>query len=342
MKNIKLNNIIGIDISKATLDVALLINNELIDSNSFSNNLDGFKKLLFWLKSKNLNLNLNNTLFCMEKTGIYSIRLSNFLSENKYNVWLEDPIKIAKSDGFKRGKNDKIDSVRIVQYAFRFQDKLLLFEPNDKIYDKLNHLFSLRDRLILILGILNKPLHESKEIFNKNFQKALESICYLPIFYIKLSIKTVDKKLDNLVKENSEIKRKYQIATSVKGIGKQTAIYLLIITKGFTKIKTARQCSCFGGMAPFEYISGSSIKGRTKISKLGNKKLKKLVHMGAISILNSKKGQEYNYYNRKVSEGKHKMKVINALRNKILGRVFACIRDDRFYEESYHKYKKVS
>ncbi|MCP3659895.1 MAG: IS110 family transposase, partial [Bacteroidetes bacterium] len=53
--------------------------------------------------------------------------------------------------------------------------------------------------------------------------------------------------------------------TSVKGIGKQTAIYLLIISRGFTKIKTARKCSCFGGMAPFEHSSGSSIKGRTKI-----------------------------------------------------------------------------
>ncbi len=337
MKTTKFNNIIGIDISKNTFDVALLINNKLNDSNIFSNNLEGFKKLILWTKSKNINL--NNILFCMEKTGIYSIKISNFLSRNKYKAWLEDAIKISKSEGFKRGKNDKIDAIRIAKYAFRFQDKLDLFEPNNEIYDKLNHLFALRERLILILGILNKPLFESKEILDKSFQKVLEVICKLPILYIKISIKTVDKQLDNLLKKNTQINKKYKIATSVKGIGKQTAIYLLIISRGFTKIKTARKCSCFGGMAPFEHSSGSSIKGRTKISNLGNKKLKRLVHMGAVSILNSKKGEEFEYYCDKVLEGKHKMKVINALRNKILARVFACIRDNRMYEENYNKYK---
>lgn len=149
MKTIKFNNIIGIDISKNTFDVALLINNKLNDSNIFSNNLEGFKKLILWLKSKNTNS--NNILFCMEKTGIYSIKLSNFLSKNKYKIWLEDAIKISKSEGFKRGKNDKIDAIRIANYAFRFQDKLNLFEPNDEIYEKLNHLFSLRERLILVV-----------------------------------------------------------------------------------------------------------------------------------------------------------------------------------------------
>ncbi len=340
MKTIKFNNIAGIDISKNTFDVAFLINNKFDKSNIFFNNLQGFKKLISWLKSKNINL--DSILFCMEKTGIYSIKLSNFLAENKYKIWLEDGIKIAKSKGFKRGKNDKIDAIRIAKYAFRFQDKLNLFDLNNEIYEKMNHLFSLRERFILILGILNKPLLESKGIFEKSFQLVLETLCLLPITYIKLSIKKVDKKLDDLIKENSEINVKYKIATSVKGIGKQTAIYLLIISRGFTKIKDSKKCSCFGGMAPFEFSSGSSVKGRTKISSLGNKKLKRLVHMGAISILNSKKGEEYDYYCRKVKEGKHKMKVINALRNKMLARVFACIRDNRMYKEDYNKYKKAS
>jgi len=340
MKPIKFNNIIGIDISKNTFDAAFLINNKLDDSNIFSNNLQGFKKLILWLKSKNINL--DSILFCMEKTGIYNIKLSNFLSKNHYKIWLEDAIKISKSEGFKRGKNDKIDAIRIAQYAFRFQDKLNLFDSNNETYEKMNHLFSLRERLILVQGILNKPLIESSGIFEKSFQKVLETICSLPILYIKMSIKKVDKKLDDLIKENSEINQKYKIATSVKGIGKQTAIYLLIISRGFTKIKNSKKCSCFGGMAPFEFSSGSSIKGRTKISSLGNKKLKMLVHMGAISILNSKKGEEYEYYCRKVKEGKHKMKVINALRNKMLARVFACIRDNRMYEENYYKYEKAS
>lgn len=340
MKTIEYNTIIGIDISKDSFDVSLLIDNKFKETMIFSNNENGINKLIIWVKSKKLNL--DRVLFCMEKTGIYSMKLSNTLSSKNYKVWLEDPIKISKSEGFKRGKNDKIDSIRIANYAYRFQDKLELLVTTDEIYEELTHLFSLRDRLVLVLGILKNPLKESKGIFSKGFQKTLEMICRLPIIHIENSIKKVDQKLDDLLKKNKKINEKFIIATSVRGIGKQTAIYLLIISRGFTKITTSRKCSCFGGMAPFEYSSGSSVRGKTKVSNLGNKRLKKLVHMGAISVLTSKKGEEYEYYTRKVGEGKHKMKVINALRNKILARVFACIRDNRMYESEYKKVKKAS
>ena len=335
MKNVKFNNIFGIDISKKSFDIALVLDNVYNDSNTFTNGQEGFKKLLLWLKSKKINL--NKVLFCMEKTGIYGVKLSKFLLKNKYKVWLEDPIKISKSEGFKRGKNDKIDAIRIAKYAYRFQDKLNLYSYNDEIYDKMQHLFSLRERLIMILKILQTALKETNGILDCKFQKILESICYLPILYIKNSIKEVEKKLDILINENKEINKKYKITSSVKGIGKQTAIYLLIISRGFTKIKTARKCSCYSGTAPFEYSSGTSIKGRTKISCFGNKKMKKLLYMGALSIIYQKKGEEYEYYNRKVAEGKHKMKIINALKNKMLSRVFACIRENREYKENYNK-----
>jgi len=335
MKDTKFENIVGMDISKATFDVALLINNKLDDSNKFSNDLKGFEKLLLWLKSKNIST--NKILFCAEKSGLYSYKLAKYMIHKKYNLWLEDPIKISMSEGFKRGKSDKIDAVRIAKYALRFIDNLKLFKANEAIYDKMNYLFSLRERLITVLGIIETPLNESKEIFDSKFQKVFNTICLLPILHLKRSIKKVDKKLDDLLEEDVEINKKYKIASSVKGIGRQTAIYLLIISRGFTKIKTSRKCSCYSGIAPFEYSSGTSVKGKTKVSRFGNKKLKKLLYMGAISIIAHKKGEEYDYYCRKVSEGKHKMKVINALKNKMLSRVFACIRENREYEKNYIK-----
>jgi len=170
MKNTRFENIVGIDISKDYFDVALLKNNKLEDSNKFSNDLKGFKNLISFLKSNNLNT--NNVLICAEKTGIYSIRLSQYIVEKKYKLWLEDGIKIAKSEGFKRGKTDKIDAVRIAQYALRFQDKLQLWEPNEEIYDKMSHLFSLRERLIRVLGILEKPLLKVKIFLKKPFKSS--------------------------------------------------------------------------------------------------------------------------------------------------------------------------
>ncbi len=265
------------------------------------------------------------------------MKLSKYLSHNNCKFWLEDGIKISKSEGLKRGKNDKIDSEGIAKYALRFQDNIRLFELQDAVYEKLDILFSSRERLLKAVTSLEIALNETSGIIDSKFQKKLETVFRLPIKHLKTGINKVEKETSSLIKSDESINKKYEIASSVRGVGSQTALYLLSVTKGFTRIETSRKCSCFGGMAPFEYSSGTSIRGRTRISNMGDKKLKKLLHMGAVSILAQKKGEEYDYYCRKVAEGKHKMKVINALRNKILGRVFACIRDNREYDAEYKR-----
>ena len=94
--------------------------------------------------------------------------------------------------------------------------------------------------------------------------------------------------------------------------------------------------ACYAGIAPFEHTSGTSIKGRTRVSHLANKSLKTLLHMGALSAI--KNSEEIGaYYRRKVEEGKPKMVVINAVRNKLVLRIWACIREDRMYEKTYTK-----
>ena len=90
--------------------------------------------------------------------------------------------------------------------------------------------------------------------------------------------------------------------------------------------------ACYSGVAPFKYQSGTSIKGRAKVSHLANKSIKALLHMAAISVIRLD-GDLAGYYHRKVAESKHKMLVLNAVRNKILKRVYSCIRENRNYEK---------
>ena len=101
-----------------------------------------------------------------------------------------------------------------------------------------------------------------------------------------------------------------------------TSIYLILVTKGFTTFKNSRQLSCYAGVAPFEYSSGSSIKGRTKVSHFADKKLKSLLNMCA---MNTKKcdPELKLYYERKLEEGKHNLTALNAVANKIVLRIFA-------------------
>ena len=82
------------------------------------------------------------------------------------------------------------------------------------------------------------------------------------------------------------------------------AMYLLMCTNNFSKIKTYRKGACYAGIAPFEHSSGSSIRGKTRISQMGNKNLKKLLHICSLSVLKSKKGELYDYFERKINERK--------------------------------------
>ena len=121
---------------------------------------------------------------------------------------------------------------------------------------------------------------------------------------------------------------------SIKGVGNQLATGIIIASHAGQKLRHAKAMACYAGVAPFEHKSGTSVRGRTKVSPLANKSLKTLLHRGALSAIRN--NQEIKaYYERKVAEGKPKMLVINAVRNKLITRIFACIRDGRKYQKNY-------
>lgn len=126
--------------------------------------------------------------------------------------------------------------------------------------------------------------------------------------------------------------QQYKVVSSVHGVGKVLATELIIITNEFKRFFSAKQLACYAGVVPFEHSSGSSIRGKTRVSRLANMRLKSLFHMAAIACL--RKGNElYEFYQKKVALGKSKMAVINAIRNKIIHRIFACVGDNRLYEK---------
>ena len=133
-----------------------------------------------------------------------------------------------------------------------------------------------------------------------------------------------------IIKEHAAIEKNFKLITSIPGIGKQTALYLMIVTKNFTAFKEARQVACYAGVAPFPYQSGSSINGRTKVNNLADKKLKSLLNMCALSA-NKYDVELKEYFERKVNEGKNKMLVLNNIRNKLLARGFAVINRQEPY-----------
>lgn len=311
----------GIDVSKLWLDIAVFKPGHGISYRArINNNTKEIRGFLRGLK-KQLNAEITEHLFCMEHTGKYGHAFLNASILEQAKVWVELPIQIKRSQGLVRGKTDQWDAARIAQYAYRFADKAVFWMPADKTIQDLKELQVKRNRLVKVHAQLTQE-NKADPLFKK------------PLLAIKQAIQAVETKMEALIVQNESAGQQYELLKTVPGIGKQTAMALIIVTNGFTRLTETRKLSCYSGLAPFPYSSGSSVKGRTKVSKMGDKKLKVLLNLSAWNAIRSITAFK-DYFNRKVSEGKHKMSVINAVRNKLLALALAVIKRNSPFEKNY-------
>jgi transposase len=326
------NFFIGIDVSKKTLDFAVFKGKELLFKWVSENDEPGIRK--FWAQLKlQHGFCVNEAIFCMEHTGIYNQHLLSFLYSKKAFVCLEAAVHIKLSSGLQRGKSDQIDAVRIAQYANKNSLELRLWQPKRQVIQQLKHLSGLRNRVINARKQLTVALNETIS-FDKNAACECKKLCKASLKALDEDIKRIELKMDQVITSDGELKRLFSIVTSVEGIGKVTATEMIITTNEFKDITDPAKFACYSGVAPFEYSSGSSIKGKPRVSHKANKTMKSLLHMAALVAINYNADMKA-YYQRKVEQKKNKMLVINAVRNKLIWRVFACVRNDRPYQKNY-------
>ncbi len=317
------NFFIGIDVSKLTLDVTLLNPVKGVKKyKQFSNTSDGMILLNSWLRKVD-GFKYHYSIFCFEHTGMYTRVLLEFLMNKKANVWMESSLHIKKSLGLNRGKNDKIDSLRIAEYAYRFTDKAVLLINNNPELIIIKDLLTSRDRLKRSLQSILTAVRELTKI-DKEQGKKMELLNLHAIRGIKNSIQQIEKQMLDLINRNKQFTEYYDLATSIPGVGKVLAIKLIVYTKAFTRFNNVRQLACYCGVAPFEYRSGTSIRGKAGVSKFANMDLKSTLHLASISAIQHNPELK-KYYLRKTEEGKSKMTVINAVRNKLLARIVAVV-----------------
>ncbi len=325
---------VGIDVSKLTIDVSCLQATGEVNYHQFTNNTRGYKSLERWLKAHKA-LDYSQTLYCMEDTGMYTRQLVSWLLQNQAKVWVESPLQIKRSMGMTRGKNDKVDSLRIASYAMSNSEKARLMILTSRTLIRLKDLISSRDRVLKSYQSIRITIKELEQVdkqagveLRKLNQKALKGLL--------ASKEAIEERISELLTSEHDLQRQYELITSVKGVGKILATELLIYTNGFSRMKNVKQLACYCGVAPFEHSSGTSVKGRTGTSNFANMKLKSTLHMAAISSIRNN-GELKTYYERKVAEGKHKMNVINAVRNKLLQRIVAVVKRGTPYQENFLK-----
>jgi transposase len=328
----KKTNFIGIDVSKGTLDICLVRDNSVVDQMKVTNDLPGIKQAFGRLRK--LGVKKLNSCCCMEHTGIYNLPLLNYLWSRKYSIWLERALQIKQSMGAVRGKSDKIDAVRIAQYAFKNQLDARYWEPEREEILRLKMLLADRRRLINAKKQLSVPLKEGIGFMDKTSLKFSEKLSRPVITALERSIAQAEKEINRLIQQDSQLKHLNALITSVQGVGPVTAAHVITTTNEFLDYNNPKKYSCYSGIAPFPHTSGSSIRGRYRVSHLANKTMKTLLHLSAMAAIHAK-GELQDFYRRKVAEGKNKMSVINAVRNKLILRIFSVVKRNEPYRKNY-------
>lgn len=334
MKNYGL--FIGIDISKLWIDVSLALdgNKAKMLHCQFDNNLAGFKKLLAWIKKYvKANKVKQDWLFCMEHTGVYTLQLCVFLQERELDYALESGLQIKRSLGIRRGKSDKADSKDIAKYALmNYKDMRINNLPSSKLM-QLKNLLTFRAQLVKQKVMLQNSYQAFKKGMPEQFKVDLiQEHGAAIIKNLKASIRKTEKEISEIIEQDEELKRLYDLVVSVKGIGLVIGTNMLVYTNAFKSFTKARKFACYISVAPFGEKSGTSTKIDPRVSNLGHKKLKALFSNACCSAIRYDQ-QIKKYYNRKIKEGKEDGCVFNAVKNKLIARIFAVVKRGTPYVE---------
>lgn len=334
-------NFIGIDMSKEWFDAYLLKSSNSTTGihEQFSNDKKGFRAFKKWLVTHKVKV-LNETLICMEHTGVYTVPFCKYLNSINANYTLIAGYEISHSSGTRRGKNDKLDAKGIARYAFEKRDIIRIYTLPEDVIRSLRTLISLRSRLMKsahAFKVSNKELQAFEElevmtVLDQASQKILQSI--------DNQLKEVELAIDDLLTKHPSILKNYELLKSVPGIGKWIALYLIVYTQNFVSFRKSRKFATYSGIAPFKKESGKQRAKKAHVSHIANKKMKAILTNGAYAAI--KHSTEFKtYFDQQIEKGKNEFSVINSVKNKIIHRAFAVINRGTKYTET-HAYHQMS
>lgn len=325
---------VGTDVSKEWLDMTIVCEGKLLHHAQIDNKKTAINK---WLRTtqKEFGYRYADTLFSMEFTGLYNHHLLEVLHNCKAMVWLIPGLQISEgsTNGLKRGKSDRQDAGRIAAYASKNLEQVRLWTKPRKVLQELQTLLMIREKLQKTLHQYETTTKEYKDFSEAAAYQLVKSSAEAVLKITSKQLAKVEEEIKALIQGDERLKELNEYITSVDGVGMITSANLLVTTNEFLNIREAKQYACYAGVAPFKDDSGK-MKKRQRVSHKANKKMKKLFHLLAMGVIRMK-GEMKAYYERKLAEGKNKMSVLNAIRNKIILRIFSCVKNKKLYEKNY-------
>jgi transposase len=261
--------------------------------------------------------------------------LSEFLIKKDLFIWLENPLQIKQSTGIKRDKNDRTDSLEIALYAYRFQDRARAYQLPEKALKSLDLLLSFRERLVSNKQTLLVSSTELRRVMQRDSTaRFIYEQSQQDIERLNKEIKEVERRMLKEIEHDEALQENYELVSSIKGIALINTVAILVATQNFTRFDNSRQFACYSGMAPFGKQSGTSVNAKPRVSHVADKKIKSLLTQAAKCAINYDPDIR-QYYERKRSEGKDNWLIINNIRNKMIHRIFAIVKNKQLYQVEY-------
>ena len=310
--------IYGIDISKKVFDVY----GSLGVHHQFKNDEQGIKSFEKHLPK--------GALVVMEATGYYHYRLAQYLHKKGVEVSVVNPLSVKRFIQMKLAKikTDKSDAKAICEYGQ--MNTLPMYNALTEVQSECLQLFRLLDIYLKQQTAIKNKMHgeEALGIPSRFVYRSLKR----NLKHLKYEINMLESRLLELVKQDQQ--HQLTLLKSIPGMGVKTALFLIVVTDGFTKFESAKQLCSYVGITPTIRESGSSVRGRSRISKVGNKKLRNLLFLCAFSACKHNKACR-DLYERIVNKGKSKKLALIAVANKLLKQAFAIAKSGRPYDENF-------
>jgi len=335
-----LKQVLGTDVAQKELVVTLGrmyddMSVELLACNIFKNTDAGITALLKWVQK--LTTVEVKVRFVMEATGIYHQKFAYYLDEHGFEVSIVLPNKISNYMRTLELKtiNDKTCSQAIARFGL--ERTLDQWKRPKEIYKLLQQLTRERDQLVAERSVAKNQLHaEQAEAYpNKNTVKRMKA----RIRFLNTQEKEIKQEIDGIVKSNPELKNEIDNICTIPGVGQLTAAIVLAETNGFELIRNKRQLVSYAGLDIREKTSGTSIKGKPRISKKGNKNLRRAMHLPALGAIKHN-AVHRTIYTRLVSRSGIKMKGVVAVQRKLLELIYTIYKNKTVFQPDYEESKR--
>lgn len=320
----KSNNYVGIDISKLTFDVAIFCNEDRkYKHHKFSNNEEGFNLLLELLTLE--------SICVMEASGVYYLKLATFMSDRGIAVSVINPLIIRRFSQMRmsRAKTDKKDAMLIAEYGKTQQPDF--WHPEADYVLELKQMFAYLDQL----NKNKSTFAVQQQTFKHNpvTSDLVGESMNLVVKTIEEEIKKIEKAMELLIKtRHTEM---FDQLKSIPGLGTKTSLLLIVISGGFTKFENYKQLASYVGISPRIFESGTSVRGRSKICKMGMSKIRAMLYVCAWSAKRCNKSCK-ELYDRLVEKGKAKKLALIAVVNKLLKQAFAIATKKEYYSVNFN------